>query len=75
VPRELGRAEIPKISLDPGKISFFVGRANVKSTPRPGMARWREHLYVFFTRIATRPTEFFRIPPDQVVELGAEVEI
>ena len=61
VPRELGRAEIPRISLDPGKISFFVGRANVKSTPRPGIARWREHLYVFFTRIATRPTEFFRI--------------
>lgn len=75
LPRELGRAEIPRISLDPGKISFFVGRANVKSTARPGMARWREHLYVFFTQIATRPTDFFRIPPDQVVELGAEVEI
>ena len=73
--RELRRAEIPGLALDFDKISFFVGRANVKSTLRPGMARWREHLYVFFTRIATRPTEFFRIPPDQVIELGAEVEI
>ena len=42
---------------------------------RPGMARWREHLYIFLTRLATRSTEFFRIPPDQVIELGAEVEI
>lgn len=75
VPRELRRAEIAGLDLDFDKISFFVGRANVKSTPRPGMARWREHLYVFLTRIATRPTEFFRIPPAQVIELGAEVEI
>jgi KUP system potassium uptake protein len=73
--RELSRAEIPGLELDLAKISFFVGRANVKSTAQPGMARWREHLYIFLSRIATRPTEFFRIPPDQVIELGAEVEI
>ena len=75
VPRELARAQIPGLDLEPSRISFFVGRANVKSTPRPGMARWRERLYVGLTRLATRPTEFFRIPPDRVIELGAEVEI
>ncbi len=75
VPRELRRAVIPGLDLDFDKISFFVGRANIKSTARPGMARWREHRYVFLTRMATRSTEFFRIPPDRVVELGAEVEI
>ena len=49
VPRELRRAEIPgSISLT-AKSPIFVGRANVKSTPRPGMARWREHLYVFLS--------------------------
>ena len=58
-----------------GEISYFVGRANVKSTPRPGMARWREHLYVLLSRLATRTPEFFRIPADQVIELGAQVEI
>ncbi|MBV9199113.1 MAG: potassium transporter Kup [Alphaproteobacteria bacterium] len=75
VPRELGRADIPGLILDPGRMSFFVGRSNVKSTARPGMARWRERFYAGLARIATRPTEFFRIPPDQVIELGAEVEI
>jgi KUP system potassium uptake protein len=73
VPRELGRAQIPGLELDPSQISFFVGRANVKS--RPGMARWREHLYSGLARIATRPPEFFRIPPDRVLEFGAQVEI
>ena len=73
--RELGRANIPGLELDPSQISFFIGRANIKSSSRPGMARWREHLYSGLVRIATRPTEFFRIPPDRVIELGAEVEI
>jgi KUP system potassium uptake protein len=75
VPRELGRADIPGVNLDPGEMSFFVGRFNVKSTARPGMARWRERLYTGLARIATHPNEFFRIPADQVIELGAEVEI
>jgi KUP system potassium uptake protein len=75
VPRELARTEIPGLELDPNQLSFFVGRTNVKSSPRPGMARWRERLYSGLVRIATRPTEFFRIPPDRVIELGAEVEI
>jgi KUP system potassium uptake protein len=75
VARELGRAEIPGLKLDPSQLSFFVGRANVKSSSRPGMARWRERLYSALARIATRPAEFFRIPPDRVIELGTEVEI
>ena len=75
VPRELRRAEIPGVNLVYGEIFYFVGGANVKSTPRPGMARWREHLYVLLTRLATRTPEFFASPPDQVIELGAQVEI
>jgi KUP system potassium uptake protein len=75
VPRELQRAQIPGLELDPTQISFFVGRANVKPSPRPGMARWRERLYSALARVATRSPDFFRIPPDRVIELGTEVEI
>jgi KUP system potassium uptake protein len=75
VPRELQRAAIPGLELDWRKTSYFVGRANVKSARRPGMARWRELIYIVLSRLATRSPEFFRIPPDQVIELGAQVEI
>jgi KUP system potassium uptake protein len=30
--RELGRVQIPGLELDPSQLSFFVGRANVKSS-------------------------------------------
>ena len=73
--RELGRAKVSGLKLDLCQLSFFVGSTNVKPSRQPGMARWRERLYSDLVRIATRPTEFFRIPPDRVIELGAEVEI
>ena len=38
------------------------------------MARWRKKLFVVMTRNARSATEFFNIPPNRVVELGAQVE-
>jgi len=40
----------------------------------PSMSRWRKKLYVFLQRNAKSATEFFGIPPNRVVELGAQVE-
>jgi KUP system potassium uptake protein len=38
------------------------------------MARWRKKVFVFLQRNARSATEFFGIPPNRVVELGAQVE-
>jgi KUP system potassium uptake protein len=40
----------------------------------PHMARWRKKLFVVMSRNARSATEFFGIPPNRVVELGAQVE-
>jgi KUP system potassium uptake protein len=46
-----------------------------EGAPRPlHLARWRKRLFVFMTRNARSATEFFGIPPNRVVELGAQVE-
>ena len=39
------------------------------------MAVWREKLFAFMTRNALSATAFYSIPPEQVVELGIQVEI
>jgi KUP system potassium uptake protein len=53
-------------------------RAGTRTAPdgmeMPHMARWRKKLYVFLQRNARSATEFFGIPPNRVVELGAQVE-
>jgi len=46
-----------------------------EGAPRPmRLARWRKRLFVVMVRNARSATEFFGIPPNRVVELGAQVE-
>jgi KUP system potassium uptake protein len=39
------------------------------------MASWREHLFATMSRNAQSATTYFNLPPNRVVELGAQVEI
>lgn len=55
--------------------TFFMGRETLIATERPGMARWRERLFAFMSRNAVRATAFYQIPPEQVFEVGAHVEL
>jgi KUP system potassium uptake protein len=55
--------------------TFFLGRETLIPTPRPGMALWRETLFVSMSRNAARAMDFFRIPHTRVVELGTQVEL
>jgi KUP system potassium uptake protein len=56
-------------------VTFFLGRENLIATKHPGMARWRVSLFAFLTRNAQPATKFFNIPPDRVMELGAQIEL
>jgi KUP system potassium uptake protein len=40
----------------------------------PSMARWRKKLFIFMTRNAQSATAFFGLPPNRVVELGAQIQ-
>ncbi|HKO49864.1 MAG TPA: potassium transporter Kup [Polyangiaceae bacterium] len=55
--------------------TFFLGRENLVVTERPGMARWRVNLFSFMSRNALPATKFFNIPPDRVLEIGAQIEL
>jgi KUP system potassium uptake protein len=56
--------------------SFFLARQTLlASSSRPGMAVWREKLFSWMLRNAESAMEFFKLPPNRVVELGSQVEI
>ena len=55
--------------------SFFLSRDTIVSTEIPGMALWRERLFSWMYQNAARQSDFFRIPANRLVELGAKVEI
>jgi KUP system potassium uptake protein len=76
VPANLGRIEAcgPKFKMM--ETSFFLARQTLLATSaKPGMARWREHLFAWMLRNAESAMEFFKLPPNRVVELGSQVEI
>ncbi len=75
VPQVLRRAAEQGLSLDPEAVSYFLGRETVLTTGKSGLSRWRKRLFVYLARNARPANAFFRIPPNRVVELGAQVEI
>jgi KUP system potassium uptake protein len=55
--------------------SFFVGRETLLATDRPGMPIWREKLFAVMSRNTPRITTSFNVPADQVIEIGAQIEL
>jgi KUP system potassium uptake protein len=55
--------------------SFFVSRDTIVPSANPGMALWREKLFGWMMQNAAKPSDFFKIPANRLVELGAKVEI
>jgi KUP system potassium uptake protein len=75
VPNELGKLENCGPTCRMMDTSFFLARQTLISTARPGMAIWRERLFAWMLRNSESAMEFFKLPPNRVVELGSQVEI
>ena len=75
IPEALALARAHGLALDEDDVTYFLGRETLIVTKAPGMAMWRERLFVLMARNAVRATAFFKLPPERVVELGVQVEI
>jgi KUP system potassium uptake protein len=58
-----------------GRTSYYLGRETFVPSDRSKIPYWRKTLFVFMARNARSPTDFFGIPPNDVVELGAQIQI
>ena len=72
LPRSL-RA-IPGVDLDPMTTSYFISRDILLPSSAPGMGRWRKRFYLEMFRLAGNGAEHYGLPPNRVVELGAQIE-
>jgi KUP system potassium uptake protein len=75
VPVLLEKIEFAGVRIDPAQVSYFMGREQLIATGRSGMGRWREALFAYLARNAQSATTYFHVPPNRVVELGAQVEL
>ena len=75
VPALLRRIRAQGFPIDLEDASYFLGHEQLIPTGESGMGRWRAALFAYLSRNAQSATTYFRIPPNRVVELGAQVEL
>jgi KUP system potassium uptake protein len=75
VPRLLAVCLAEGLAVDLDDTSYFLGRETLLTGGPSRMARWRKTLFAYLSRNSRPATQFFGLPPNRVVELGAQIEI
>ncbi len=70
VPAALYRARALGHEVDVENASFFLGHRKIVADSRVGLPAWQDGIYVAMTKMAVDAQDFFRIPHEQVVEIG-----
>lgn len=65
----------PGKAAAPNAVSFFIGRNSLRASRDEGLPLWQDQILIFLQRNASDPTDFYNIPPNRVVELGAQVVV
>jgi KUP system potassium uptake protein len=75
VPEILERCAESGIIAKPMETTYYLGRERLipDEDSKARMASWRKKLFVFMSHNSRSATEFFQIPSNRVVELGAQL--
>ena len=55
--------------------SFFMARDSLVIKEKPQMSMWRESLFVWVMQNAARSSDFFRVDPNHLVEIGTKIDL
>jgi KUP system potassium uptake protein len=75
IPKALGLCRKLGLKFDIMATSFFLGRQSVVASATSGMPLWQDKLFIFLKKNSADPTDFYKIPPGRVVEMGAQVTV
>ena len=75
VPALLAMAEAQGLRARPQETSFYLGRETLLPDGPARLARWRKMLFILMARNAQSATAFFNLPPNRVLELGAQIQV
>jgi KUP system potassium uptake protein len=64
-----------RLSIDPARVTYFLGTEILRVTAREGMAMWREHLFALISRNTTPAAVYFNLPLPQTIIVGTAIEL
>ncbi|HET7023929.1 MAG TPA: potassium transporter Kup [Gemmatimonadales bacterium] len=68
-------ALLAQAAVKPLDTTFYLGRETLLADGPSGMARWRKRLFIVMARNAVSASTFFALPPNRVVEMGAQIQL
>jgi KUP system potassium uptake protein len=85
IPTVLRQIQSRGVTVRPLETTFYLGRESLipmrdrkpepdAPVPERRMSMWRKHLFVLMSRNAQPATQFFGLPPNRVVEMGAQIQ-
>jgi len=60
--------------FDARDTSFYLSRVGLTPGDRPGMSSWRKRLFLVTALISAEPADYFQLPRDRTITLGADIE-
>jgi KUP system potassium uptake protein len=75
VPLALEDCRTQEWSFDVMTTSFILSRRSLKLAADSSMPPWQSRLFIFLSRNAASPTDYFSIPAGRVVEIGAHMNV
>ena len=75
IPAALSGIRIDGAAIDPPAATYVLSNNTLLPGRDREMAFWRKRLFTFLSRNALRPTQFYHLPMNRVVELGMQIEI
>ncbi len=75
IPADLELCATQGLPFDMMATSFFLSRDLLVPSAKPGMAKWRESLFIALSKNAMNAAIFFKIPANRVIEMGTRIEI
>ncbi len=75
VPAILAGLRSQGLETKPMETSYFLGRETLLPNGKSRFAYWRKRLFIVTARNASTATAYFGLPPNRVVELGAQIQL
>ncbi len=61
--------------LAEGPVSYFLSKIDLHLGKTPGLHRWRKRLFLATSRLTADAAEYFQLPRDRTVIMGARIDL
>jgi KUP system potassium uptake protein len=65
----------PRLTLVPMETTYYLGRETLLPDGPAKLVHWRKRLFIVMARNAQTASAFFGLPPNRVVEMGAQIQL